>query len=115
MQQAPVASGSRGRDAHIAGAVRATLDDVNGAVFRAAEIGKPVRLGGLRAGWVRADTRRLTLHAFSYVPGVRLTGTLAIGSAGPTGRLNVRLPGGERLRVQIDARGRIHLRAHAAP
>jgi pimeloyl-ACP methyl ester carboxylesterase len=35
-----------------------------------------VRIGGLRAGWADAGGEKLTLHRYSYVPGVTVTGTI---------------------------------------
>jgi pimeloyl-ACP methyl ester carboxylesterase len=44
-----------------------------------------LRLGGLRAGWARIAGAALTLHAYSYVPGVTVSG--AITAAGTSLRV----------------------------
>jgi pimeloyl-ACP methyl ester carboxylesterase len=35
-----------------------------------------LRVGGLRGGWAKLDEKRLTLHRYTYVPGVSLSGRL---------------------------------------
>jgi pimeloyl-ACP methyl ester carboxylesterase len=35
-----------------------------------------LRVGGLRGGWAQLDEKRLTLHRYTYVPGVPLSGKL---------------------------------------
>ncbi len=55
------------------------------------------RIGGLRAGWADAGGEKLTLHGYSYVPGVTVTGTIGAretslrlgGSAAAQGRLRL--------------------------
>lgn len=65
-------------------AAAATLTDARRQVIGAA-IGSgrlPSALGGLRSGSVKvAGLTRLTLRAYEYVPGVRVTGTYAIGGS----------------------------------
>ncbi len=39
-----------------------------------------LRVGGLRAGWARFTGTTITLHDYTYVPGVALSGTLKHGS-----------------------------------
>jgi hypothetical protein len=39
-----------------------------------------LRVGGLRAGYVRATEKSLDLHGAAYVPGVRLRGRIAFGA-----------------------------------
>ncbi|MDE3069853.1 MAG: alpha/beta hydrolase, partial [Acidobacteriota bacterium] len=52
----------------------------------------PVAVGGLRSGWARYDKSRITLHRYSYIPGLTLSGSL-----GPNG-----------LRLRIGGRGALH-------
>jgi pimeloyl-ACP methyl ester carboxylesterase len=40
-----------------------------------------LRVGGLRAGWAQIASGKVALHGYSYVPGVRVSGTLAGSSA----------------------------------
>lgn len=56
-------------------AVRLTLADL--AREKAARIFPPVRGGGLRSGWFIEHEGTVELRDYSYVPGVRITGTLA--------------------------------------
>ncbi len=49
------------------------LSELESGAF--AELGS-VRIGGLRAGWADAGGEKLTLHGYSYVPGVTVTGTI---------------------------------------
>ena len=40
-----------------------------------------LRTGGLRAGWAIDLGRSIVFHGYSYIPGVRISGTLGIGRA----------------------------------
>ena len=40
-----------------------------------------LRFGGLRAGWADATSKALTLHGYSYVPGVTVSGKIVEGEA----------------------------------
>ncbi len=100
----PIA-GHRGIVGRTLTAVYATVSDVDKALNVASYSTEgAARVGGLRAGYARARGSRITMHAYSYVPGVRLSGrldgarnqhgTLRIsGSAGAGGRLVVHRDG----------------------
>jgi pimeloyl-ACP methyl ester carboxylesterase len=83
--------GDRGR------AVLAIIDSVTDARVTAlqrlvAEL--PDHAGGLHGGWMNVGETQLRLHRYTFVPGLRLTGTLYITSDGDTtGRLRVDGPG----------------------
>jgi hypothetical protein len=118
-------SGHRGVVGRTLTAVYATVSDVDEALnvarFSSAD---SARVGGLRAGYARDRYRRIGLHGYSYVPGVRLSGrldgarnqhgTLRIsGSAGANGRLVLHRDGslsgrlrGHRVRVSEAAAAR---------
>jgi len=86
-QVSPLAgvSGLTGRTLH---AVALTLADFSRqlelqlTLSGAAEgLSPSLRIGGLRAGWGALSSRALTLHGYSYVPGVTLSGTIKLESA----------------------------------
>jgi len=58
------------------------------------------RIGGLRAGWAKTGAEKLTLHGYSYVPGVTVTGTIGAHGA------NLRLGG------SAAAHGSLRLMSH---
>ncbi len=72
--------GVRGRAGRTVSAVVLTLVDSLDQVFSAALNASPdqdvLHVGGLRAGYARAGLRTLELHGMSYVPRVRVRGTL---------------------------------------
>ncbi len=61
-----------------------------------------LRVGGLRSGWASATSRALTLHGYSYVPGVTVSGRIA----GEEGVLRIAGP--------LAAHGTLRLRAQQA-
>ncbi len=82
----PPAKGNRGRPGRTLQAVVLTLDDF----VRQIEVqlleklssdglsgSLSLRSGGLRAGWAGLSSRALAFHAYSYVPGVTISGTIA--------------------------------------
>jgi len=90
-RSAPGVGGERGR------ALFAVLDTVQDAVITAGQLQDarlPLRGGGLRGGGfnLSENSGRLRLRGYSFVPGVRVTGTLATGTADITGRVSVRGP-----------------------
>src|SRR4051812_31855329 len=92
-RSAPGVGGARGR------AVFAVLDTVNDAIITAIQLeGEQLapRGGGLRGGSFRLldDDSRLRMRRYSFVPGVRVTGTLRAGESDITGRLTVTGPRG---------------------
>jgi pimeloyl-ACP methyl ester carboxylesterase len=92
-RSAPGVGGARGR------AVFATLDSIADAQLNALQTlyagYDPVTAGGLRGGWMAASStlERLALHGYSYVPGLRLTGSVHGGAQRPSGHLRIDGPG----------------------
>jgi pimeloyl-ACP methyl ester carboxylesterase len=86
------ARGVPGRRGEVVAAVGDTLDDASNAFIAALFEDTVISFGGLRGGWGRADGSNLTLHGFSYVPGVKLTGRLKLGTSGLRGTLRITAP-----------------------
>jgi hypothetical protein len=126
----PPASGHHGLVGRTLTAVYATVSDVDESLNAAAYSDRGfARVGGLRAGYAQDHYPRITLHGYSYVPGVRVTGRLAgarqrgtlriSGSAAAQGRVTLHSDGsitgrlqGRRVRTsvaQASARS-LHLR-----
>jgi hypothetical protein len=57
-----------------------------------AELPSGASFGGLRGGYARLTTSAATLYAFSFVPGVTLSGTLPV-HAGALGSARIRIGG----------------------
>jgi pimeloyl-ACP methyl ester carboxylesterase len=93
LRSAGHARGVPGRRGEVVAAVGGTLDDASNAFLAAFLEDTVIRFGGLRGGWGRADGSKLSLHGFSYVPGVKLTGRLKLGINGLRGTLHVTAPG----------------------
>ena len=130
--------GVRGRAGRTVSAVALTLIDSLDQVFSAALLSSAdqdvLHVGGLRAGYARAGLRTLELHGLSYVPGVRVNGTLQMtgephgvlrvnGRSAARGRLVFRRDGsvtgrlgGRRVRVSqaVAAASRLESRAWRA-
>jgi pimeloyl-ACP methyl ester carboxylesterase len=79
------AHGYRGRAGRTLQAVRLTIADfarqltlqlLETSGGRSGIVASSLRSGGLRAGWVQLTKSGLSLHGYSYVPGVTLTGTI---------------------------------------
>jgi pimeloyl-ACP methyl ester carboxylesterase len=88
LAEAPLAHGDHGAAGHTAGAVVLTLADFDRQMVLAllehlgeSLLGRPVRTGGLRAGWGGTDRGGLVLHGYSYVPGVTVSGKVSAGGA----------------------------------
>ena len=94
LRAAGQAKGVPGPRGHVVAAVGDTLDDASDAFLFAVLNNTVVRFGGLRGGWGRADGSSLTLHRFSYVPGVKLSGRLHLSANGLRGTLKVAAPNG---------------------
>jgi pimeloyl-ACP methyl ester carboxylesterase len=87
-------TGARGRRGRTVHAALATLDDA----WRQTALDEG-RVGGLRAGWMRAGLTTIALHGVVYVPGVRVSGHVGFdayaarlriaGSRAARGRLRV--------------------------
>ncbi|MGA2471764.1 MAG: alpha/beta fold hydrolase [Solirubrobacteraceae bacterium] len=78
-------------------------DDGFSEILSGTSLSATVKVGGLRAGWASFSIKRLKLHGYSYVPGVKLTGTVpAKGSA--TGTLIVSGKGGANGTLTYDAK-----------
>ncbi len=84
------AGGSRGLPGRTLAAVQLTLADfvrqetVQGlAALESGNIGGlgSLRIGGLRAGWAQAQKSALTLHDYSYIPGVIVSGKVTASAA----------------------------------
>jgi pimeloyl-ACP methyl ester carboxylesterase len=82
-RELPPASGNRGLPGRTLTAVRLTLVDVDEALTTAVYSDRGfARVGGLRAGWAhdhwspRVRHPRISLHGYSYVRGVRVTGRI---------------------------------------
>jgi pimeloyl-ACP methyl ester carboxylesterase len=108
----PSAPGSRGRVGRTLGAAVLTLDDFDrqlllGILEQAGGVsllGLPsVQVGGLRAGWGGTLHEGLTLHGYSYVPGVTISGRTSSGT------ITLRIGGSAAVHgtIRIDARGRL--------
>jgi pimeloyl-ACP methyl ester carboxylesterase len=92
------ALGTHGTVGRTLGAVLLTLGDFRREVTLAAleqasgisllEGLSTVSVGGLRAGWGRSANGRLTLHGYSYVPGVSIS-----GKSSPSGGMRLRVSG----------------------
>jgi hypothetical protein len=89
LAQVPPATGHRGVAGRTLSAVYATIADLdeslNVAVYSSRGL---AQVGGLRAGYAHDDYPRTTLHGFSYVPGVRVSGRL-VGILHQHGRLRI--------------------------
>jgi len=72
----------------------ALLENIGEALFGSGEIST----GGLRAGWGAFKQGKLSLHGYSYVPGVTLSGTLS-SSGGGTLRIGGRAGADGALRI----------------
>jgi pimeloyl-ACP methyl ester carboxylesterase len=110
----PPAAGTHGRAGRALDAVLLTLKDFSDeAAFElisALTSGRflldllEVRVGGLRAGWGKLSEGGLTLHDYTYVPGVRVSGKLSSGHG------ILRITGSPRVRgtLRIGRRGTLH-------
>jgi pimeloyl-ACP methyl ester carboxylesterase len=92
LRSAGHARGVPGVRGEVVAAVGATLDDASDAFLAAILNDTVIRFGGLRGGWGRADGSSLSLHGFSFVPGVKLTGRLRLNTKGLRGTLKVTAP-----------------------
>jgi pimeloyl-ACP methyl ester carboxylesterase len=111
LRAVPPARGSHGKLGRTLGAALLTLGDFGRQVVlavleQAAGIslfeGLPsVSVGGLRAGWGAWADERLTLHGYSYVPGVTVSGKSS--SSGIT--LRIGGPRAVRGTIRVNARG----------
>lgn len=108
LAEAPLARGDHGPAGHTAGAVVLTLADFDRQMVLAllqqlgeSLLGRPVRTGGLRAGWGGSDRGGLVLHRYSYVPGVTVSGKVTVAGA------SLRIGGSAAVHgtVKIDAHG----------
>jgi hypothetical protein len=106
--ETPLTYGDHGAAGQTAGAVVLTLADFDRQMILAllehigeSLLGRPVRTGGLRAGWGGSDPGGLVLHGYSYVPGVTVSGKLTAGGAA------LRISGAAAVHgtIRIDARG----------
>ena len=99
--------GARGRRGRTLTAVRLTLRDL----FRQLTTAPArVRLGGLRGGRFHGNARtgRIRLFGYRYVPRVRVSGLLRMGSDGRvSGRVRVRGGGSRRATVRVLPSGRL--------
>ena len=91
-----------GRPARTLAAVALTLEDLR----RASQFGTD-RGGGLRAGTFAANDERTVLRGFSFVPGVAVSGRLALTPRGLRGRLRVRGAAAARGTLTLSATGRL--------
>lgn len=104
----PSAKGNHGKPGRTIEAVSMTLHDflrqlelqVTGLESLSSLSG--IQSGGLRAGWVQYKAGTYTFHAYSFVPGVTVSGTLTSGS------IDLRIGG------SAAAHGRLHRGAHGA-
>jgi pimeloyl-ACP methyl ester carboxylesterase len=89
LKDVPAAHGYRGRPGRTLTAVTLTLADFSRQLLLAAlESGGASALlgagkldvGGLRAGWAQVSGSTVRLHGYTYVPGVRVSGTVGAGS-----------------------------------
>jgi hypothetical protein len=88
-------------------AVYATVSDVDEALNVATYSARGfAQVGGLRAGYAHDNYPRITLHGYSYVPGVRVTGRLA-GARDQHGTLRISGPAAARGRVTLHRDGSI--------
>lgn len=85
LSQVAPARGYRGRAGRTLRAAGLTLADVirqeTMHALRGIAFEDELRFGGLRAGWVHVTVRSLTLHDYSYVPGVLVSGRILAGEA----------------------------------
>jgi pimeloyl-ACP methyl ester carboxylesterase len=88
LAESPLARGDQGAAGHTAGAVVLTLADFDRQMalallehFGESLLGRPLRAGGLRAGWGGSDHGGLVLHGYSYVPGVTVSGKVTAAGA----------------------------------
>ena len=121
----PQVGGRRGRTITAVGLTLAdALDQLLSASLLAGFEQDVIRVGGLRAGYVRAGQEALELHGAVYVPGVRLRGRIVLdsrphgavrvtGKAAARGRIAFRRDGsvtgklgGRRIRVRAAGRSR---------
>lgn len=86
VRPAPGVSGERGR---VLRAALASVEEARFSVLEALWAGVATRGGGLRGGSYGERGLTVTLREYSYVPGVRLSGRLALGR-GATGTVRVR-------------------------
>jgi pimeloyl-ACP methyl ester carboxylesterase len=85
----PPARGHRGVVGRTLTAVYATIGDLDESFNVAVYSNRGfAQVGGLRAGYAHDDYPRTTLHGFSYVPGVRVSGRL-VGVSHQHGRLRI--------------------------
>jgi pimeloyl-ACP methyl ester carboxylesterase len=83
----PPARGEGGLPGRTLAAVELTLADIvrqetvrTLSALQSGDIGGlSLRVGGLRAGWADIGSKGLTLHAYSYIPGVTVSGKIAAG------------------------------------
>ena len=88
----PHVGGSRGRTITAVGLTLGdALDQLLSASLASGLTQRTLRVGGLRAGYVRATDTRLEMHGVVYVPGVRVRGRIIL-SARPHGSLRVTGP-----------------------
>ncbi len=108
LAESPLARGDHGAAGHTAGAIVLTLADFDRQIalallehLGASPLGRPVRAGGLRAGWGGTDRGGLALHSYSYVPGVTVSGMVTAAGA------KLRIGGSKAVHgtIEIDARG----------
>lgn len=90
LSEVSAAGGARGRPGRTLHAVMLTLKDVQSesGVSLILRLGGrnllglvSQRFGGLRAGWAKLSGSTTTVHGYSYVPGVTVSGTLERGHA----------------------------------
>jgi hypothetical protein len=85
LQAVPDAAGNRGRSGRTLEAVALSLTDLSRQfAYQAldevqASSFTSLSVGGLYAGWAELKTGTLYLHGYVYVPGVRISGTVAAG------------------------------------
>ncbi|MGH2979698.1 MAG: alpha/beta fold hydrolase, partial [Solirubrobacterales bacterium] len=85
----PQVGGRRGRTISAVGLTLAdALDQLLSASLFAGDEQSLLRVGGLRAGYVRAGETTLEMHGVVYVPGVRLRGRIIFNDA-PHGALRI--------------------------
>lgn len=81
---------------------QAGLDGL-GELLTGTSLSATVKIGGLRAGWASYSIKRLTLHGYCYVPGVKLSGTL-LTSGSKIGTLTISGKGGADGTLTYDAK-----------
>jgi pimeloyl-ACP methyl ester carboxylesterase len=100
--------GGRSRRAKTVRAVRLTVGDLALSILGTSS----GRFGGLRGGYAVLDARRpvATMHAYRYVPGVKVSGTLRVAHSHLVGTLRVSGGGAAPGRVTYGRSGKV--RAH---